>query len=134
MKSNRTHIIPRKLIDKIHLKIVKLIYGNGLLLFIGHYTSFSRKIEYGQDLSVLQKIEQTQTINLRQMIVYIFVYLVGISLATFIFILEKIPLIKYRKQITKKCKQIFSTLFKRILYNIRKVCSLLSIYTYCQHL
>lgn len=67
-----------------------LQYENGLLQFLGHYTSFS-------EIKILKKIEQTQTIDLRQMMVYMYVYLVGISLAIFVFILEKIPIIKYCK-------------------------------------
>lgn len=90
LESNRTHIVPRKYIEQIQLHFMKQIYMNGLMLFIGYYTSFMKKATYGHQLNVIQNINHSERIDLTQLRVYLFCYFIGMSLAIVVFMLEKI--------------------------------------------
>lgn len=85
MESNRTHIISRSLINDFQLSLLKHIYGNGVFNFIGRFTSFFSSFKRPQYSNFVQSI-----VNLNQLQVYIYCYLIGMTLATVIFILEVI--------------------------------------------
>lgn len=90
LESNRTHIVPRKYIEQMQLSMMKHIYMNGVMLFIGYYTSYMKKATYGHQLNVIQNINHSERIDLSQLHVYLFCYFIGMSLAIVVFILETI--------------------------------------------